>query len=118
MKNFTKKTLTDCLKSLDFPLVDFSLQIPKNIEHGDLATNIAFLLSKKINQNPLDVAEILKKELDKTNSFSEVMIAKPGFINLKLSTKIVVNKLVKILSENEIYGSNKAGLIKKVQIEI
>tara|TARA_B100000029_G_C17595434_1_gene963946 strand:+ start:1013 stop:2620 length:1608 start_codon:yes stop_codon:yes gene_type:complete len=117
MKNFTKKTLNDCLENLDFPSVDFSLQIPKNIEHGDLATNIAFLLSKKINKNPLDVAEILKKELDKSNSFSEVMIAKPGFINLKLSTKIVVKRLEKILIENETYGSNKKGSNKKVQIE-
>ena len=46
MKKIIKKTLDNCIKNLNLPKVNFSLQIPKNAEHGDFATNVAFLLSK------------------------------------------------------------------------
>ena len=117
MKKIIKKTLDSCIKNLNLPKVNFSLQIPKNAEHGDLATNVAFLLSKKINKTPLDIAESLKNELEKTNTFSAIMIAKPGFINFKLNTNIVVERLKKILLEDLTFGANNSGKNKKAQVE-
>ena len=71
MKNIYKTSLIKALESLKFPIVEFSLQVPKNKNHGDLATNVAFLLSKKINKNPIEIAENIKSELDKTDNFCE-----------------------------------------------
>ena len=97
MKNLYRASLIETLEALEMPIVEFSLQVPKNKKFGDLATNVAFILSKSLGKNPIDIAESIKKELDKTNNFSLVSIAKPGFINLKLNPTILVNQLNNIL---------------------
>ena len=61
MKNLIKSALDQSTKILNMPLVEYSLQIPKNKDHGDIATNIAFVLSKHIKDNPLNIANTLKK---------------------------------------------------------
>ena len=49
------------LKKLEYPSADVNVQTPRDMDHGDLTTNIAMILSKKINKNPLDIAqEIIK----------------------------------------------------------
>ena len=45
MKNIIKKNINKALESLNLPMVEYNLQIPKNKENGDLSTNIAFILS-------------------------------------------------------------------------
>ena len=117
MKNLYRASLIETLEALEMPIVEFSLQVPKNKKFGDLATNVAFILSKSLGKNPIDIAESIKKELDKTNNFSLVSIAKPGFINLKLNPTILVNQLNNILTKNGIYGSNNSGQNKTVLLE-
>ena len=71
---------------------------PENLTHGDYSTNIALILSKKLEQSPLEIAknlcyEIQSRELSKTTDDSEIQIfqniefAKPGFINFVLSNE-------------------------------
>ena len=117
MKNIYKTSLIKALESLKFPIVEFSLQVPKNKNHGDLATNVAFLLSKKINKNPIEIAENIKSELDKTDNFSLVSVAKPGFINLKLNSNTLVSELNKIIKTDVEYGASKFGKGKTVLLE-
>jgi arginyl-tRNA synthetase len=54
---------------------------------GDYATNVALQLAKQVGQNPREIAEALAVKLreDLKERVSEVSIAGPGFINLKLS---------------------------------
>ena len=68
---------------------DVNVQTPKDMEHGDLTTNIAMILSKKINKNPLDIAlEIINSLKNKySDDYKEINIAGPGFINVKLNQK-------------------------------
>ena len=40
MKKIIKKTITNSINKLNMPKVEFSLQVPKNKKHGDVATNI------------------------------------------------------------------------------
>ena len=82
---------------------------------GDYATNVAMQLAKPLGKNPRDIAEQLAKALRKTGDFSEVSIAGPGFINLRISAKNLEHTLVEQWSDH--YGENKDGDGKTVVVE-
>ena len=117
MRKIIENSLNSIIKKLDFPKVDFSLQIPKNKEHGDLASNIAFLLAKTIGDTPFNIATKIKLKLDKTDLFSNITIANPGFINMKINPKVIVDNLNFIISKNTTYGANNSGNGEKVLLE-
>jgi len=56
-------------------------------QFGDFATNIALHLAKQVGENPRQVAEKIATELrtELADTVTEVTIAGPGFINLRLS---------------------------------
>ena len=94
--------------------VEVSLTRPKP-EFGDFSTNIAMQLAGKLGQNPRQIAEELKSELENNDFFESVEIAGPGFINFRVSA----GKLEETLSQafNEKYGSNNGGEGKTVIVE-
>ena len=75
---------------------------------ADFATNIAMNLAKNLKRNPMQIAEEIQEktlELDAANErkISEIEIAKPGFINIKLSDgfyKLELEKYQKNFLEN------------------
>ena len=72
--------------------IDFSL--PEE-QFGDYATNIALQLAKQIGKSPREIGETLAVKLRETlaEQVSEVSIAGPGFINMKLTDKALTNLL-------------------------
>ncbi len=58
-------------------------------QFGDYSTNIALRLAKQVDQNPREVAETIATELRVAlvDTISEIFIAGPGFINLRLNDK-------------------------------
>lgn len=64
-------------------------------QFGDYATNVALQLAKKVGKNPREVAEQIAAELRKELSsvLSDVSIAGPGFINLRLSNSVLMEQL-------------------------
>jgi len=57
---------------------------PKSPDHGDFASNIALTMAKHVGQPPRNVAELISTELRQHPMFTEVEVAGPGFINLRL----------------------------------
>ena len=53
MKNNFKIIIESILNKLDYPNINVNVQIPKDIDHGDLTTNIAMVLSKQLKMNPI-----------------------------------------------------------------
>jgi len=74
--------------------VDAQLTRPEE-QFGDYATNVALQLSKKLGKNPREISEALAVKLREilADQVSEVSVAGPGFINLKLSGKALINTL-------------------------
>ena len=66
---------------------------------ADFATNLAMGLVKSLKRNPMEVAEEIRArvlELDEQEkSISEIEIARPGFINIKLSDGLYSQELEK-----------------------
>lgn len=56
-------------------------------QFGDYATNVALPLAKQVGKNPREIAQAITDELKNKGSdyLSDVLIAGPGFINIKLS---------------------------------
>ena len=72
---------------------------PKRPEHGDYATNAALALAKHAGRQPRALAEIIVKHLLAAGGadISEVSVAGPGFINLRLSDAFWQRRLLDIL---------------------
>lgn len=85
--------IRELLKSAILALYDIETEVdlveaPKETG-ADFATNLAMGLVKSLKRNPMEVAEEIRArvlELDEQEkSISEIEIARPGFINIKLS---------------------------------
>lgn len=82
-----KKHFTDALARDDATMAD-AVELTRPEERfGDFATSVALQLARHVGKNPREVAELIAAELRDTQAdlISEVSIAGPGFINLKLS---------------------------------
>ncbi len=53
-------------------------------QFGDWATNAALQLAGRVGKNPREIAELIADSLRESREFSEVSVAGPGFINIRL----------------------------------
>jgi len=72
-------------------------------EHGDFATNVALQIAKQLGKNPRDVAADISQKVAETGIFSNVSIAGPGFINLRVHLDILRGELGKMVAKAD-YG--------------
>lgn len=100
------------------------LEIPKEKKFGDFSTNIGMRACKEIRKKPMEIAEILLKEIkgivkknDLEAAVSGIKIEPPGFINFYLSDLTVIEALEEIFLAGDKYGSSKEGIGRKIQIE-
>ena len=76
--------------------VDVSIDLTRPDEQfGDFATNVALQLAGKLGKNPREVAEALAESLREklAEKVSEISVAGPGFLNLKLSDAALAESL-------------------------
>lgn len=84
-------------------------------QFGDYATNVAMQLAGSLGKNPRELAEELAVKLRETGDFSEVTIAGPGFINLRVAAKSLADSLETQWSDS--FGENQDGAGKTVVVE-
>ena len=84
-------------------------------QFGDYATNVAMQLARPLGRNPREIAEELAEKLRELGDFSEVSIAGPGFINLRVAGRYLADSLAGQWSER--YGENADGAGKTVIVE-
>ena len=78
-----------------------SLEIPPEQFNFDISCNIAMVLGQKNNINPKTLALKLKDIfLDKISNFSEIEIAGPGFLNIKIS-KVALLDIINSILKND-----------------
>lgn len=97
---------------------DVILEKPREKAHGDMATNIAMLLTKALKKPPRIIAEILISNMQTKDTYIErVEIAGPGFINFYLR-KAWLYEAIKLIEERkDSYGKIEVGQAKKVMVE-
>ena len=77
---------------------------PKNLDHGDYATNIALVLAKPACSNPRAVAELVAGELRQVDGVAKVDIAGPGFLNITLDAASLGETARNVVVAGETYG--------------
>lgn len=99
-------------QQIDGEIPAIQLERPKVAEHGDLACNVAMQLARSWKMNPRDLATQLIANISSDPSFSEflsdIQIAGPGFINLRVAARAKQAVISQVLSEGPCYGFQAA----------
>jgi arginyl-tRNA synthetase len=95
----------------------WTVERPKRAEHGDLATNVAMVLTKKLGKPPRAIAEALVKGLEGDAVVRSAEIAGPGFVNLRLHPAAFHDEVRAILAAGVGYGRAPSGTRERVNLE-
>lgn len=120
MKTFLKSHLEKALSSagLSYSAEDLYFEIPKNQDHGDLSTNVAFTLAKRQKANPQAVARQILEHLQLPETLvGKPEIAGPGFINFKFKPAWYLTGVSDLLKQGQTYGRHETGRGKRVMVE-
>ena len=98
--------------------VNATVEIPKDVSHGDYASSFAMSGAKALRQPPRAIAQIILDHLDLSGSyFDRAEIAGPGFLNFTLGAKWFGQVLSDIEREGQTYGGSDEGQAEKVMVE-
>ena len=95
-----------------------SVEIPKDVSHGDYASSFAMAGAKAMRMAPRAIAQIICDNLTLEGSFfQKVEIAGPGFLNFTLGPKWYGQIMADVEDEGERYGQSDIGHGEKVMVE-
>ncbi|MFN3188157.1 MAG: arginine--tRNA ligase [Candidatus Paceibacteria bacterium] len=118
MEAVIREAINDALETMELPMVDFVVEHPKELSHGDYACNVAMVLSREVGQAPRAVAEQMLSGLTGQIEYVErIEIAGPGFLNFHLSRDFFSAELARAVGKGEEWGKNDAWEGKKVVVE-
>ncbi|WP_394965626.1 arginine--tRNA ligase [Candidatus Allofournierella excrementigallinarum] len=94
------------------------VEVPRNKDNGDYATGVAMKLARELHKNPVEIAEAIAAKLRELLPEAEsVMVAKPGFINFKLSSEALTSLINHVLDQGDGYGQNESGKGVRILVE-
>ena len=93
------------------------LEVPRQADHGDYASNVALVLAKKVGRPPREVAQALLDKLARGGLIEDASLAGPGFVNLRLSLPALRDELVSIVGNGDAYGTWPSTGQKPVLVE-
>ncbi len=118
MEDVLRTAIKDTLQTLTLPEVDFTIEHPKLLDHGDYACNVAMVLGKQVGQSPRVVAEQLVAALVGAIEYVDrIEIAGPGFINFHLSRDFFSAEAARAVGEGAGWGEHDAAVDEVVLFE-
>ncbi len=90
---------------------------PRDVAHGEIATNAAMVIAGFAKKNPKEIAALLCERLRKVATIKTAEIAGPGFINLRLKQETWQRVIPHVLEEALGYGNSTMGRGVAVNIE-
>jgi arginyl-tRNA synthetase len=96
---------------------ELTLERPARPEHGDLSVNLPMQLARVLRRPPLEIAKELAALVPLDGPASQVEVAPPGFINLRLSPAWLFESLRGIVDAGKSWGRSDLGRGEKVQVE-
>lgn len=106
--------------SSKFPDIEFDILTPPDDKMGDYSINLAFVLAKRENKNPKEVAQKIVEDLAGDDKFKQHKLKieeKNGFINFYIGEEYLRNSLAEIIKEGEKFGDSKTGKGAKINLE-
>jgi arginyl-tRNA synthetase len=114
-----EKLVLESLLILFPDIQDFEIliEIPKDRNYGDYSTGVALKIAKRIQANPMEVANKISEKIGKIQEIEKIEAVSPGFINFFVSKDFLEKELKNISKEKERYGSSEQGKGKKMVID-
>ncbi len=118
-----KEYLTEIFKKASQKLsylneINLNFDVPKIESHGDLSSNAAMLLAKKLKRKPSEIADEIISSLEyDLEIISKVEIAGAGFINFFFNRKFISKIIKEIISIGDDFGKSKKYSGKKANVE-
>ncbi len=113
--------IEQALQNLGITGVDFNVEHPADISHGDYATNVAMVCAKQLGNppagGPREAAEMIVGELEKIGTDLMVTIAGPGFINITLDKSAFTQLHDRITGTPETFGNSDIHTGKTILVE-
>lgn len=97
--------------------VEVTLERPKSRDHGDYATNVALVAAKNSSLPPKELANQIAERLSADPAFTDVSVAGPGFVNIRLSAQTQGGIAERVVHLGSGYGRNDALLGKSFNVE-
>ena len=94
-----------------------SVDPPRDVTHGDLASNAAMMLTKASGMKPRDLAELIAERLRRHPQIAAADIAGPGFLNLRLHDDFWREHLRDVLTAGTSFGDSEMGGGERVNVE-
>ena len=94
-----------------------TVEPPRDVSHGDLATNAAMVLAKPAATNPRALADKIAAKLGELDEVASVAVAGPGFINMTLTDDTWRAELSAIRDAGDDYGRSSRGAGITVNVE-
>lgn len=121
MKERLEKAIKEALGELGLPGGEFSLEHPKELEHGDYMTNVALVVGKNTNTNPKEIAQKIVEKIQTLRQaqdefqVAEIQVAGPGFINFTLKREVFVKSLLD--AQDPEWGNTEVYKGQKILVE-
>ncbi len=117
MEDAIRKATETALKELGAGEVNFAVEWPADLSHGDYSVNAAMAGAKQLGKNPRELADalapLIARELG--DHSSSVEVAGPGFLNIRLSGGVVSEALSQ--AHGSEWGSGSSRVEQKVVFE-
>jgi arginyl-tRNA synthetase len=105
-------------RDLGAPDAEIRLDRPREEAHGDVATNLALQLAKRLQRPPRDVAQDIVRRLGAfPGVIDRVEIAGPGFINFFLAQESLTAVVSTVLRQGAAFGQSEVGGGEPVNVE-
>src|SRR5579885_3019544 len=134
VEDIVKKAVASLQESGELPAVEdlpaIELEHPQVEAYGDYATTFALKLAAAISKstgqkaNPRALAEKLASHIQETVDIvpayamvSKVEVAGPGFINIRLDTRWLLEQAAEVVAAGNSFGSVSLGTGKRVNLE-
>ena len=85
--------------------------------HGDFASNVALVLSKRVGMKPRELASMVSEHLGGSEGIEDISVAGPGFINIRLARSAWLALIDQIREQGKAYGQSNVGGDKRVMVE-
>ncbi|MEX3592643.1 MAG: arginine--tRNA ligase [Burkholderia sp.] len=130
-KDILKTLLADSVKQVvqtlqgeskaDFVAPKITLERPKTVAHGDIASNVAMQLAKPFGTHPRKLAEKIVAAVmaypSAVGLLEAAEIAGPGFINLRLTATAKQAVISTVFAERETFGRSAHEAGRRVLLE-
>lgn len=95
-----------------------TVEVPRDTKMGDYATSAAMKLAKTLHKNPMEIGEALAEKLrELLPEAQSVTVARPGFINFRLSGNVLSALINQVLDAGDNYGHNTSGQGQRILVE-